>query len=64
VQITSIKKEHNLFDNNSQRWNYLFNAYKKLLLRHVSKEYEKKGKQKKLNIDPETKKQLKALGYL
>jgi len=64
VQITSIKKEHNLFDTNAQRWNYLFTAYKKLLLRNVSKEYEKKGKQRILNIDPETIKQLKALGYL
>jgi arylsulfatase A-like enzyme len=56
------KEKNNLYDGNLDNWNHLMKPFEQLLARHVSQEYEQKGK--KLEIDPETKEQLKALGYL
>ena len=55
-------EQNNLFNNNPKKWDYLFKTFEKLLSKHVSQEDEKK--EKKVEIDPETREQLKALGYL
>ena len=56
------KEQNNLFDNDSKKWDHLFKTYKNLLSKHSVKKDEKE--EKKLEIDQETKEQLKALGYL
>jgi arylsulfatase A-like enzyme len=56
------EEKNNLFDGNLDGWSHLIKPFEKLLEKHVSREYEQK--EKKLQIDPETRDQLKALGYL
>lgn len=56
------EEKNNLFDGNLDGWSHLIKPFEKLLEKHVSQEYEQK--EKKLQIDPETREQLKALGYL
>jgi len=56
------KEQNNLFDGNPKKWDNLFKTYKNLLSKHSVKKDEKE--KKKLEIDQETKEQLKALGYL
>jgi arylsulfatase A-like enzyme len=56
------KEQNNLFDNDSKKWDHLFKTYKNLISKHSVKKDEKE--EKKLEIDQETKEQLKALGYL
>jgi len=56
------KEQNNLFDGNPKKWDNLFKTYKNLLSKHSVKKDEKE--KKKLEIDQETKQQLKALGYL
>jgi len=55
-------ERNNLFDNNQKKWNHLFKSFERLLLKHAPSKDEKSSK--KLKIDPETKEQLEALGYL
>jgi len=55
-------ERNNLFDNASNRWEQLFKSYKNLLSKHSVKPDEKL--EKKLEMDVETREQLKALGYL
>jgi len=56
------KEQNNLFNNDSKKWDHLFKAYNNLLSKHGVKKDERE--KKKLEIDQETKEQLKALGYL
>ncbi len=56
------KEQNNLFDNDSKKWDHLFKTYKNLLQKHSVKKDETQGK--KLDMDQETREQLKALGYL
>jgi arylsulfatase A-like enzyme len=55
------KEKNNLFNNNPNDWSEHFKIFQKLLAKHVSREDEKQ--ERKLEFDPETKEQLKALGY-
>ncbi len=56
------EEKNNLFDGNHENWSHLIKTFEELLEKHVSQEYKEKAK--KLEIDPETREQLKALGYL
>jgi arylsulfatase A-like enzyme len=58
------EEKNNLFDGNQEKWSHLIKPFEELLEKHVSQEYKEKEKKKKLEIDPVTREQLKALGYL
>ena len=53
---------NNLFNSATNRWEHLFHSYTSLLQKNSVKKDEKP--KKKLEIDPKTREQLKALGYL
>jgi hypothetical protein len=55
-------EQNNLFDNDLKKWDHLSKTYKNLLSKHSVKKDEAQGK--KLDMDQETREQLKALGYL
>jgi arylsulfatase A-like enzyme len=57
-----LGEQNNLFDNNPKKWDYLFETFEKLLLKHAPPKV--KQKREGTEIDPETREQLKALGYL
>jgi arylsulfatase A-like enzyme len=66
IKIFDIKndpgEQNNLFNSNQKKWDHLLKTFEQLLSKHGFQEDEKV--QKTLEIDPETREQLKALGYL
>ena len=56
------EEKNNLFDGNQDNWSHVIKPFEELLEKHVFQKSKKK--EEKLEIDPETKEQLKELGYL
>jgi arylsulfatase A-like enzyme len=66
IKIFDMKNDpdekNNLFDGDLESWAHLLTPFKTVLTKHVIQEHE--AKKKELEIDSETKEQLRALGYL